>query len=132
MNTVDYNEQMILNEVGSDPISTAADRAMITSLVSREFTSDNIDWQALVNGIVDLDRRRADELTRNARVGAFHRELVNFLDDYCGRVQAFVDNHPQLESECKDSLRNALESNAARLARLYRQSMTGWVDDIPF
>jgi hypothetical protein len=92
--------------------------------------SDGIDWQALVSETVDLDRRRADELTRNARVGAFDRELMNFLDDYCGRLQAFVDEHPYLEGECKACLKKALVRNAERLEPRGLKNDFWW--DVPF
>jgi hypothetical protein len=52
------------------------------------------------------------------RVGAFHHELTDLLDDYCGRLQAFVENHPDLDDECRGCLMQVLELNADRLQQL--------------
>ncbi|SHH13210.1 hypothetical protein [Bradyrhizobium erythrophlei] len=52
------------------------------------------------------------------RVGTSHHELTNLLDGYCGRLEAFVENHPDLDDECRRCLMQALELNADRLQRL--------------
>jgi hypothetical protein len=52
------------------------------------------------------------------KVAAFHHELTNLLDGYCGRLEAFVENRPDLDDECRGCLMQALELNADRLQRL--------------
>jgi hypothetical protein len=51
-------------------------------------------------------------------VEAFHHELTNLLDGYCGRLETFVENHFGLDDECRGRLMQALEHNADRLKRL--------------
>jgi hypothetical protein len=52
------------------------------------------------------------------KVGEFHHELTDILDGYCGRLEAFVENHPDLDDECRQCLMQALELSADRLQRL--------------
>jgi hypothetical protein len=52
------------------------------------------------------------------KVGAFHHELTNLLDDYCERLEAFLEANPTLNDECRGCLMQALELNSERLQKL--------------
>lgn len=54
-------------------------------------------------------------------VGAFHHELTNILDDYCARLEAFLEANPDLDDDCLGSLINVLEVNSMRLQQLAQQ-----------
>ena len=54
-------------------------------------------------------------------VGAFHHELTNTLNDYCGRLEAFLDANPHLDDECLGGLIQVLEVNSMRLQQLAQQ-----------
>jgi hypothetical protein len=58
------------------------------------------------------------------RVGYFHTELMTFTDEYCGRLQAWFEDHAEIDDECKTSLMQALELCAGRFQRL-AQSIDG-------
>jgi hypothetical protein len=57
--------------------------------------------------------------TLHAQVGEFFHELNNYIvDDYCPRLTAWVEAHPELDDEGKGGLINVLESCSMHLQQL--------------
>lgn len=68
-----------------------------------------------------LERKNAEvELKAlHDQVGVFHHELVNYIhDDYCPRLTAWFEAHPQLDGEGKGGLIQMLETCAMTLQQL--------------
>jgi hypothetical protein len=54
-------------------------------------------------------------------VGAFHHELTDTLNDYCARLETFLEANPNLDEECLGCLVQVLELNSMRLQQLAQQ-----------
>jgi hypothetical protein len=54
-------------------------------------------------------------------VGVFFHELMNLLDDYCARLETFLEANPDLDEDCLGGLINVLELNSMRLQHLAQQ-----------
>ncbi|WP_354213976.1 MULTISPECIES: ParB/Srx family N-terminal domain-containing protein [unclassified Bradyrhizobium] len=68
-----------------------------------------------------LERQNAELEAKELyeQVGAFHHELIGFINDnYCPRLIAWCEAHPQLDDEGKGGLINALESCSMTLQQL--------------
>jgi hypothetical protein len=52
------------------------------------------------------------------KVGNFHHELTSFVESYCGHLQAWADDHPEMDDECKASLMQVLGLCSDRFQQL--------------